>query len=49
VLYGIEGFKAHCKVCLVTRRERGKLVYYTQIGTATTTSRPPRSTRTFRS
>ena len=33
VLYGIEGFKAHCKVCLVTRRERGKLAYYTQIGT----------------
>lgn len=33
VLYGIEGFKAHCKVCLVTRRERGKLMYYTQIGT----------------
>ena len=33
VLYGIEGFKAHCKVCLVTRRERGKLQYYTQIGT----------------
>lgn len=33
VLYGIEGFKAHCKVFLVTRRERGKLQYYTQIGT----------------
>ncbi|MEN6339446.1 MAG: polyphosphate kinase 1 [Clostridiaceae bacterium] len=33
VLYGIEGFKAHSKICLVTRRERGKLQYYTQIGT----------------
>ncbi len=33
VIYGIEGFKAHSKICLITRREKGKPQYYTQIGT----------------
>ena len=34
VLYGIEGYKCHSKICLITRREKnGRLSYVTQIGT----------------
>lgn len=33
VIYGIEGFKCHSKICLITMRNRGKLSYITQIGT----------------
>ncbi|MCL2488486.1 MAG: hypothetical protein FWE80_07370, partial [Oscillospiraceae bacterium] len=33
VIYGLMGFKVHSKVCLITRREHGKLNYITQIGT----------------
>ena len=33
VIYGMLGFKVHSKVCLITRKEFGKLQYITQIGT----------------
>lgn len=33
VLYGIENFKCHSKICLITLRERGRYRYITQIGT----------------
>ena len=33
VIYGMEGFKCHSKVCLITTRSRGKTGYLTQIGT----------------
>ena len=33
VLYGIDGFKAHSKICLITRREKGRIQYFTQVGT----------------
>ena len=33
VIYGLEGYKVHSKLCLITRIEDGKTVYYTQIGT----------------
>ena len=33
VLYGVEGFKCHSKICLITMRDRDKLRYITQIGT----------------
>lgn len=33
VIYGLDGFKVHSKLCLITRREGEKTVYYTQIGT----------------
>ncbi len=33
VIYGLEGYKVHSKLCLVTRREKGRTEYYTQIGT----------------
>ncbi|MCD8376485.1 MAG: polyphosphate kinase 1 [Oscillospiraceae bacterium] len=33
ILYGFEGIKVHSKVCLITRREHGKIRYYTQVGT----------------
>ncbi|MDD3193347.1 MAG: polyphosphate kinase 1 [Oscillospiraceae bacterium] len=33
VVYGIEDFKCHSKICLITLRGRGKLNYITQIGT----------------
>lgn len=33
VIYGFEGFKVHSKICLITRRDRNKVFYVTQIGT----------------
>lgn len=33
ILYGFEHYKVHSKICLITRKERGKLTYTTQIGT----------------
>ncbi len=33
VIYGLEGYKVHSKLCLITRRENGENHYYTQIGT----------------
>ena len=33
VIYGLENFKAHAKLCLITRQERDKIQYITQIGT----------------
>ena len=33
VVYGIEGFKCHSKICLITLRDKGKMRYITQIGT----------------
>ena len=33
VVYGMDGFKCHSKLCLITRKERNGLAYVTQIGT----------------
>lgn len=33
ILYGFEHYKVHSKICLITRRERGRIQYITQIGT----------------
>ncbi len=33
ILYGSEGIKVHCKVCQITRRERGRIRHITQVGT----------------
>lgn len=33
LLYGIDGYKVHSKVCLITRRDMGRVSYITQIGT----------------
>ncbi|WFR59349.1 polyphosphate kinase 1 [Anaerocolumna sp. AGMB13025] len=33
VIYGFEGFKVHSKICLITRRDRNKIMYITQVGT----------------
>lgn len=33
VIYGLEGYKVHSKLCLITRREGEETVYYTQVGT----------------
>ena len=33
VIYGMEGFKVHSKICLITYRYRGEIGYITQIGT----------------
>ena len=33
VIYGLDGFKVHSKLCLMTRRENGNTEYFTQIGT----------------
>jgi polyphosphate kinase len=32
VVYGLEGYKVHCKVCLITLREGGTVRYITQTG-----------------
>jgi len=33
VIYGIPGYKVHSKICLVTRIEKGKTVYYATLST----------------
>ncbi len=33
VIYGLDGYKVHSKLCLITRREQDGVAYYTQIGT----------------
>ena len=33
VIYGLDGYKVHLKLCLVTRKSEGQVEYYTQIGT----------------
>ncbi len=33
VIYGFGGYKVHSKICLITKKEAGKLKYITQIGT----------------
>ncbi len=33
ILYGFEGYKVHSKICLITRKDKGKIQYITQIGT----------------
>lgn len=33
VIYGLEGYKVHSKLCLITRKNGGKIEYITQIGT----------------
>ncbi|HJJ35728.1 MAG TPA: polyphosphate kinase 1 [Methanocorpusculum sp.] len=33
IIYGFEEFKVHSKICLITRKERSGIRYYTQIGT----------------
>lgn len=33
VIYGLDGYKVHSKLCLITRMEDGVPAYYTQIGT----------------
>ena len=33
VLYGIENYKVHSKLCLITRKKKNQLQYFTQIGT----------------
>lgn len=33
VIYGLEGYKVHSKLCLITRKEDDQIQYYTQVGT----------------
>lgn len=33
VIYGVENYKVHSKVCLITRRSQGSVQYITQVGT----------------
>ncbi|MCL1984776.1 MAG: polyphosphate kinase 1 [Methanomassiliicoccaceae archaeon] len=33
VMYGLPGYKVHSKICLITRKDGGKIQYVTQIGT----------------
>lgn len=33
VIYGMENYKCHSKICLITREKKGKFQYITQIGT----------------
>lgn len=33
VTYGLDGYKVHSKLCLVTKKSEGQVEYYTQIGT----------------
>ncbi len=33
IIYGFEEYKIHSKICLITRREKNTIRYYTQVGT----------------
>ncbi len=33
LIYGLEDYKVHSKICLITKKERGEIRYITQIGT----------------
>ncbi len=33
IIYGLDGFKVHSKLCLITKRQNNKIEYITQIGT----------------
>ena len=33
VIYGLDGYKVHSKLCLITRKCQGQIQYITQIGT----------------
>lgn len=33
LIYGAQGYKVHAKLCLITRREGGRIQYITQVGT----------------
>ncbi|MDX2002697.1 MAG: polyphosphate kinase 1 [Chitinophagales bacterium] len=33
IIYGVRGLKVHAKLCLITRKEKGQMVYYASIGT----------------
>ena len=33
VIYGLDGYKVHSKLCLITRRAGNQVEYYTQVGT----------------
>lgn len=33
IIYGLENYKVHSKLCLITKKERGEIRYITQIGT----------------
>lgn len=33
VIYGLDGYKVHSKLCLITRKSQGQIQYITQIGT----------------
>ena len=33
VIFGVQGYKVHAKLCLITRKENGKTTYFANIGT----------------
>lgn len=33
VIYGLDGYKVHSKLCLITKKKKGKLQYIVQVGT----------------
>ena len=33
VIYGFDGYKVHSKICLITRKDRSRIQYITQVGT----------------
>lgn len=43
IIYGFENYKVHSKVCLITRKEKGKIKYITQIGTGNYNEKTSRS------
>jgi polyphosphate kinase len=33
IIYGLEAYKVHSKICLITQKQKNKIIYITQIGT----------------
>lgn len=43
VIYGFDGYKVHSKICLITRKDRGRIQYITQVGTGNYNEKTARS------
>lgn len=47
VIYGLEGYKVHSKLCLITRKNEGKIEYILRSEQEITMKRPPDCIQTF--
>lgn len=47
VIYGLDGYKVHSKLCQIMKKKDGNVEYYTQIGTGNYNEKQPVCIQTF--